>query len=162
MIERVVEETVPSIVAKTLALIPTPVPGRDGRDGAQGPQGERGLDGLNGRDGHDGKDGADGRHGRDGAPGKDGVDGFGLDDISVEVKGDRTLVMRLSNEQRTVTRTVTLGGLPVYRGIYKSGAEHDHGDMVTYGGSLWMALRDTKEAPKGPADDWKLVVKGGK
>ena len=38
--------------------------------------------------------------------------------------------------------------------------EHQRGNTVTWGGSLWLAMRDTTSKPGG-GDDWKLVVKRG-
>lgn len=130
--------------AKTALLVP---PGRDGLPGAPGRPGTPGENGI------DGKDGADGRDGRD---------GFTLDDLQVELKDGRTLLMTLRSEDRVVTREVQLAGLPIYRGIYTRDSVYEAGDMATYGGSVWMAQKQTGEAPKGPADAWRLVVKGGK
>lgn len=130
--------------AKTALLVP---PGRDGLPGAPGRPGTPGENGI------DGKDGADGRDGRD---------GFTLDDLQVELKDGRTLLMTLRSDDRTVTREVQLAGLPIYRGIYTRDGVYESGDLATYGGSVWMAQKQTSEAPKGPADAWRLVVKGSK
>lgn len=138
------EAVAPEWQAKTALLVP---PGRDGLPGSPGRPGTPGENGI------DGKNGIDGR---------DGVDGFGLDDLTVELKDGRTLLMTLRSEDRTVTREVQLAGLPIYRGIYSSASTYAAGDMATYGGSVWMAHKQTSEAPKGPADAWRLVVKGGK
>lgn len=130
--------------AKTALLVP---PGRDGLPGAPGRPGTPGENGI------DGKDGANGRDGRD---------GFTLDDLSVELKDGRTLLMTLRSDDRTVTREVQLAGLPIYRGIYTAKGAYQDGDLVTYGGSVWLAQKQTSEPPKGPGDAWRLVVKGGK
>lgn len=49
---------------------------------------------------------------------------------------------------------------PIDRGVYGSAKAYDAGDVVTYGGSAFIAQRDTKTAPGG--DDWRLAVKRGK
>ena len=47
------------------------------------------------------------------------------------------------------------------RGVYRAG-EYLSGDAVTYGGSLWIAQRDTHEAPGSGSKDWRLAVKRGR
>lgn len=156
-------------VQRAVDLIPKP---RDGRDGMKGERGEPGRDGI-------GERGNDGRDGRDADPelvrqeveiaiakmpkperGEPGADGLGVDDFEVSLEG-RTLTLGLRCGDRVVTRQVKLAGLPDYKGIYAAGS-YEAGDMVTYGGSIWRAKRDTSQAPKGSADDWHLVVKGAK
>jgi hypothetical protein len=52
--------------------------------------------------------------------------------------------------------------MPIDRGVYRQGMKASAGDAVTYGGSYWIARRETAEPPKGPSDDWRLAVKGSK
>ena len=134
-----VARVTPNLVVAAAAMVP---PGRDGRDGAPGRPGDPG---------HDGRDGADG------LDGKDGRDGFDLDDFEASLTG-RTLTLGLRAGGLVVERQLRLDGLPAYRGTFAAGKRHEHGDMVTYGGSVWMARRDTGTSP--PGDDWQLVVKG--
>lgn len=115
-----------------------------------------------GRDGLPGRPGTPGEDGRDGRDGQDGRDGWTPDDLEMAVENGRTLVVTFSAGGRTVRKSQPLRGLPVYQGIYRSGQPYEEGDLVTYGGSIWRAVRDTHEAPKGAHDDWQLVVKGGK
>ena len=35
-------------------------------------------------------------------------------------------------------------------------------DGVTYGGSYWIATKDTDESPTGPGHHWRLAIKGAK
>lgn len=46
------------------------------------------------------------------------------------------------------------------KGVYRSGATYETGDVVTYGGSQWVALKETKTKP--PSDDWQLCVQRGR
>ena len=39
---------------------------------------------------------------------------------------------------------------------------YERGDAVTYGGSLWIAQRDTNEYPRGEDSGWRLAVKRGR
>jgi hypothetical protein len=136
-LDAALQRSIPDVVSKAAALVP---PGRDGLPGAPGRPGATGEDGI------DGKDGSNGR------------DGFGIEDFDVTLKEDgRTLVVKLANETQEVTKEIRLD-IPVYQGVYKSG-EYQRGDSVTYGGSLWIAKRQTKETP--PSADWQLAVKKG-
>jgi integrin beta 3 len=49
----------------------------------------------------------------------------------------------------------------LYRGIFKEGSEYEQGDMVTWGGSTWVAQSDTKAKP-GDGEEWRLAVKKGR
>jgi len=157
--------------------------GTDGRDGAPGPKGEKGDAGINGKDAdpelvraevvkvfaempkpQDGRDGRDGPAGAQGAPGQRGMDGtpgrdgLSFDDFNIELDG-RTFRFTLSNGDRTVTKEIKVP-FPVDRGVFKSGQAYESGDVVTYGGSMWTALKDTSTSP--PSDDWRLTVRRGK
>lgn len=121
------------------------VDGRDGAPGEQGPPGEPGRPGVDGapgrdgKDGADGRDGVDGRDGSDGAPGRDGVDGAAGVDGAPGRDGDP-------------------GELPVVR-AWRDGV-HYAGAVVTYGGGVWQAHRDTGREP--PHDDWLCIVAAGR
>jgi hypothetical protein len=104
-----------------------------------------------------GRDGVPGRPGTPGEDGKDGRDGFDVRDFNVEFSG-RTLTLRMGTGEQTIERQIHIDGLPRYVGTFVSGKGHAHGDMTTYGGSVWLAKRDTDTSP--PGEDWQLVVKG--
>lgn len=148
--------------------------GVDGRDGIDGAPGRDGIDGARGADGRDGKDGVglagvlkdhegclvftltDGSivklahvDGRDGEPGKDGAPGRDVDFefVRAAVKDE-------------VQRQVTAPLAEAYKGVWKPGA-FKHGDVVTWGGSIWLAKRDTEDRPES-SDAWTLIVKKGR
>lgn len=65
-------------------------------------------------------------------------------------------------------RSVTINGrkfslpIPLYRGVWQSGAQYRHGDLVTHAGSMWHANADTVERPgTGSGTAWQLAVKRG-
>lgn len=157
-------------VQRAVDLIPKP---RDGRDGMKGERGEPGRDGI-------GERGNDGRDGRDadpelvrqeveiaiakmakperGEPGKDGKDGLSFDDFRLEAKdGGRIFAVTFSGGGREMTHEVRTA-MPIYRGLYKSGASHQIGDEVTYGGGRWIALKDTSNPPT-TRGEWRLMEK---
>lgn len=140
-----------------------PAAGKDGADGLNGKDGADGREGLEGKPGRDGRDGTVGMPGRDGEKGQDGLDGrdgLGFDDIDVQFDGERSFSFKFVKG----TQEKTFGSfvLPsvIYRGVYKEGQVYQKGDAATFGGSLWIAQKDTKTKP-GTHEDWKLAVKRG-
>lgn len=162
-------------------------PGRDGKDGINGVSGENGADGKDGvslagamidrdgnlvvtlsngehkqlgavigRDGTDGACGKDGASGADGKDGVDGVDGLGFDDLDL-VETDDGIVLRFTRGD-----IVKEFPLPVVvdRGVWREGG-YRKGNGVTWGGSFWIAKRDTDEKPE-TSDAWRLAVKRGR
>jgi len=95
---------------------------------------------------------------KDGAPGRDG---WSPDDISLSVHG-RTLVVDFKNGTHAVSRETQIEGLVLDAGVYKPATHYVKGDGVTYGGSLWIAQRDTELSPGGSNGDWRLAVKRGR
>lgn len=127
--------------------------GRDGRDGAAGANGDKGLDGLNGRDG------VDGTHG------KDGRDGLGFDDLSVLHDGERGFTFRFQRGDVVKDFTFSIPAL-LDRGVYVEGRTYEPGDVVTWGGSMWIAKAETTARPDEHVAEgaraWRLSVKRGR
>jgi hypothetical protein len=96
---------------------------------------------------------------KDGEKGKDGRDGVSLDAFDVSLDDDgQTLIFTLATPECEMVRKVKTP-LIVYRGVYSPG-HHTKGSSVTYGGSQWIARRDTDNPP--PHEDWTLAVKRGR
>lgn len=163
------------------------LPGDRGADGKDGAAGVDGKDGAAGRDGVDGKDGADGaaltvadvvdwleanfakwalaaeRRVYDTAEkavaamprAKDGVDGVRVEDF--ELVG-RMLTLKHGDK---VLKQVRLA-FPVYHGVYEPDTTYDADDMVTFGGSVWVAGAETMSKPGTEGSPWKLAVKKGR
>lgn len=163
-------------------------PGAPGKDGRDGVDGKDGLEGRAGADGLHGKDGVglagsvidrdgqlvvtltDGTQktlgpvvGKDGAPGKDGEDGLGFDDLSVEMADDgRTIVHRWERGERSKEARLQLA-VVLDRGVYTPEKDYQAGDGVTWGGSFWIAQRETKGEKPGEGNDaFRLSVKRGR
>lgn len=94
--------------------------------------------------------------------GQDGRDAMSVDDLDLSLEGGRKLLVKLRAGEREITREIVLAGMPIYRGVFKHGERNESGDSRTWGGSLWMARKDTDEPPKGPSDAWSLIVKGSR
>lgn len=168
-------------VAKAVAALPAPEKGDTGERGEKGEPGKNGTDGEAGADGRGVKDlliDRDGQLvasmddgemktlgpvvGKDGLPGKDGRDGFSLEDFGCRVlEDDRTL--ELSFRSGEVEHVATLKWPTVIdRGVYKAGETYEPGDAVTWGGSLWIAQRQTDAKPDTAESGFRLAVKRGR
>lgn len=144
--------------------------GKDGRDGEMGPPGERGEQGPQGEKGEPGErgdlgpigeKGLDGRDGRDGTDGKDGRDGFDLEAFDCVPLDERTIELRFTGGGQ-VHRYELEFPVMVDRGVFKAGESYKRGDAVTWGGSLWIAQKETGEKPDTADSGWRLAVKKGR
>lgn len=163
-----------AIAVKAAALVPQPrdgadgapgVPGRDGRDGGQGIQGPPGRDGIDGAIGPTGPEGLKGI-GERGERGEPGRDGLGTDDMDLVFDEAEKRVMMLFTKGETVKRIPV--PTPVDRGVYADEELYHRGHMVTRGGSMWLALRDSLKGVR-PDDKtaegaraWRLCVQRGR
>lgn len=166
--------------------------GADGKDGLHGKDGAPGRDGIDGKDGRAGVDGKsidvdavikevdlkfDAKFAQlevsverrvyemaaDMASkaiaamprAKDGVDGVRVEDF--ELVG-RMLTLKHGDK---VLKQVRLA-FPVYHGVYEPELTYDADDMVTFGGSVWVAGAETKSKPGTEGSPWKLAVKKGR
>ncbi len=99
--------------------------------------------------------------GKDGAPGKDGNDGFGLEDFSASSPDDgRTITLAFARGDLVKTYDIKTA-IQIYQSIWREG-DYLKGDSVTFGGSQWIALKDTATKPDTPNSDWRLAVKRGR
>jgi collagen type III alpha len=152
--------------------------GPAGPPGPPGPAGERGLDGRDGKDGKDGRDGKDGdpgpagaigatgEKGLDGAHGRDGIDGKDgtLEQLEAQFDGERTLTFTHANGTPVKGGIVKFAAVPLERGVYLAERAYEAGDVVTYGGSSWIAKAETQGHQPGTNDGgpfWRLMVKRG-
>lgn len=176
------EDVLPALMKRAddyLSAIPAPKDGRDGVDGKDGKDGERGEKGADGiglagalidREGNlvvtltNGETkalgpvvGRDGERGKDGEPGQDGI---GFDDMTLDYDGERGFTFLFQKGERIEERRFVV---PVIldRGVYRAENVYAKGDAVSYGGSVWIAQRETKARPDG-SSDWRLSVKAGR
>ena len=96
----------------------------------------------------------------------EGMDGWecivdGLDAVEIEMSGDREVTIKTKlSSGRQVSKSFEM---PVIldRGVFKSGRAYKTGDGVSWGGSFWIAQRDTSEKPDIDDSGWRLAVKKG-
>lgn len=87
---------------------------------------------------------------------RDGVDGLSADDI--EIVG-RSLRFKRAGK---VIKEATLD-FPMWRGVYDDAETYDAHDMVTFGGSVWIATEgDGTKRPGNEGSAWRLAVKKGR
>jgi hypothetical protein len=121
---------------------------KDGRDGADGKDGANGVDGLPGSAGVAGEQGLQGlpgekgETGATGATGKDGVNGE---------RGER-------GEQGQRGNDGAPGKLPKVKQWIEGSVQYE-GEVVTHGGGLYQALKDTGKIPG--TNDWICLAAPG-
>lgn len=121
--------------------------GRDGRDGVDGPPGVPGKDGF----------------GKDGADGKDGRDGFGFDDMVPEWDEDQQELTLRWQRGEDVRKISVRMPFPRYIGVFREDHAYKQGNSVSFGGSLWVAVKDPTGKPAEHSDSgWKLAVRAGR
>lgn len=128
-----------------------------------GPDGKDGLNGKDGKDGVDGKDGEPGRQGEMGKAGTPGRDGLGFDTVE-KIDEDGEYGFRFVQDGSVLKefrfQKPSANLADCYKGVWK-GDSHRRGDVVTLGGSAFLAMRDTSDKPE-TSDAWKLWVKRGR
>ncbi len=135
-----------AIATRAAQLIPVPKNGVDGKDGANG------VDGAPGKDGTPGVPGPQGLPST--IPGPQGERGErGADGIATREELESMIESRFADVQvRSLADT--------YEGVWKEGL-HKRGATTTWGGSLWLVMRDSEKKPGDNNDDYKLIVKRG-
>jgi len=92
--------------------------------GPQGIQGERGIDGINGKDG---------------APGRDG----NIENLYPRQVDARTWHVCYRDSQEPVPGWVLkFPGLPKWRELFKADVDYEAGDLVRWGGTVYIAKND--------------------
>jgi hypothetical protein len=98
--------------------------------------------------------------GKDGEPGKPGADAVGFDDLDVSYDGEKTITLKFTKGEHVKEFSFAMP-VVIDRGVYREGSEYKAGDAVTWGGSLWIAQKETAAKPDA-GDDWRLSVKRGR
>lgn len=91
--------------------------------------------------------------------GIDGKDGMGFDALQLDYDGERQFTFSFAQGDKEKSFSFAVP-LLLDRGVFKEGAEYERGDVVTWGGSMWIAQTFTKNKPGD--DGWRLAVKKGR
>jgi integrin beta 3 len=163
-----IKSVIENEVSLAVARIPPAYNGADGKDGVGvagaliDVEGQLNITLSNGEVKKLGKvmgpAGADGRHGTNG---KDGVDGIGFDDMSAEVRDDGLWLVWTKGEVIKEARVPSI----MYRDVWNGDTGYKVGEVVTWGGNMWIAKTDGpvgKPDAAGGNKDWKLCAKKGR
>lgn len=91
---------------------------------------------------------------------KDGKDGLGFDDLAVEDNGEGNVTIKFQRGEAVKEFNLHFPCFK-YRGVWTEQAYRE-GDGVTFGGSLWLAKKESPEGKPGQSGDWQLAVKKGR
>ena len=165
-------------IDEAVKAIPPAKDGRDGKDGKDGADGlgiERPFQNEKGElvllmtDGKErnvgrikGSKGDPGTNGRDGKDGANGKDGLGFDDVRLDYDGERSFSFIFERGDDRKKHGPFIAPMLIDRGIYKAGETYLRGDGVTWGGSLWIATKETADKPGSEESGWRLAVKKGR
>lgn len=89
----------------------------------------------------------------------DGNDGFGFDDLTVTHDGERGFSFSFKRGNEVKEFPFTLAHV-LDRGVWREG-KYLKGDGVTFGGSFFIAQKDTETKPE-TSSDWRLAIKRGR
>lgn len=135
------------------------IPGPEGKEGPQGKQGPQGVPGP------EGAVGPVGREGQKGEQGTNGRDGLGWDSLEkiddeneygIRVVQDGTVI-----EEYRWAKPQAKTLADCYKRVWKEGLSYQRSDVVTFGGSAFLAMKDTTDKPE-TSDSWVLWVKRGR
>lgn len=87
----------------------------------------------------------------------------GIQSVSIRnhEKNRRVFIQTITMvDGRKIDSEFKIVGLMQYCEVHQTGRQYEMGDVVTYDGSMWVAIRDTMGAP-GKSADWRLSVKRG-
>lgn len=93
-------------------------------------------------------------------PGPPGRDGLSFDDLKMEYDGERTFSF-VFQKGETTKRYDFVAPITIDRGVFKDGSSYVRGDGVSFGGSYWIAQKETGTKP-GTDPTWRLAVKKGR
>lgn len=141
-------------VSKAAAAIPIPKDGAGLADALIDREGQLVITMTDGRAKHLGRVIGD--------RGEPGLDGVSMKAFETEVLDDgRTIALKFMRGDDFAERHEIKFPVLLDRGVWKE-AEFETGDVVTWGGSLWIAQRSTTQKPDTADSGWRLAVKKGR
>lgn len=86
----------------------------------------------------------------------------GCSDFTVEQRNERNFVVvqtdTMGNKKEASLKIPAM----IYRNIWREGNTYEHGDTVTWGGSLWHCNKSTDSKPGDGQECWTLAAKKGR
>lgn len=86
----------------------------------------------------------------------------GLKAVRVEQADDRQFLVNVERASGLVETTQFAMPVVLDKGVYRQNEKYSKGDGVTFGGSFWIARKDSPLGKPGTTDDWRLAVKKGR
>jgi hypothetical protein len=86
----------------------------------------------------------------------------GLADIDIDDSVERCLSIRLVKSSGVTIEKTLHVPMVIDRGVYREDSEYKKGDGTTWGGSFWIAQKDTKDKPDAGTGAWRLAIKRGR
>lgn len=94
--------------------------------------------------------------------GQDGRDALPLESFDLSLGEDgRTVTVKMQAGETVIEKSVRIAAV-IDQGVYRPGRSYEKGDGATYGGSFWIAQKDSPEGVPGGSADWRLAVKKGR
>jgi hypothetical protein len=85
-----------------------------------------------------------------------------VDTLGGELKAAKARIAELeARVQRAEDGGIKAAPAVRWRGHWKNATRYDEGELVTHGGSLWLAMRTATDRPGTADSGFKLVVKRG-
>ena len=85
----------------------------------------------------------------------------GVAELRFEPTGVRTIDLYAVKTSGATSKVTASYPVQIHRGIFQPDTGYEQGDCVTFGGSTWLATRETSARPETD-DSWRLVVKRGR
>lgn len=92
---------------------------------------------------------------------KDGLDGVNFDDMDINFDTESKELLITAVRGENAKQWKFFVPMLTDQGVYKEGTDYLKSDGVTFGGSFWIAQKDTSAKP-GTNEDWRLAVKKGR
>lgn len=175
-------DDVKPIIEEALSLIPPPQKGDNGDKGDKGDRGDKGDKGDDGKDAlgieilpdiDEDKSYSRGEYAtKSGGLWRShsktiGMRGWecivdGLADIDISFDGERNVTVKLVKSSGAVVEKSFTMPVMIDKGIYRDGETYLKGDVVSYGGSMWTAVKDSADGRPAASDDWRITVRKGR
>ena len=85
----------------------------------------------------------------------------GIQSFDVQDDGNRMIILAGTLSDGTDIGKAIKYPVLLDQGVYRSDSTYERGDVVSYGGSMWIAQVEQPKAAPGLSEEWRLSVKRG-